>query len=102
MKNFKNPKLNQPAIDMQLSIDQSFEAMEPYLDILESENGILAKIMVSSLASANLMGIANAEDLEAGIQKASSITGIPTEIFQLHAKSTKAVFEGFIRGGEYD
>lgn len=99
MKNFKNPKLNQAAIDMQLSIDQSFEAMEPYLDILESENGILAKIMVSSIASANLMGIANADDLQVAIQKASSITGIPTENFQLYAKANNAMIEAFMQDG---
>lgn len=98
MKNFKNPNFNEANSDIQLSIDQSFEAMEPYLDILESENGILAKVMVSRLASANLMGIANTEDLEVAIQKASSITGIPTENFKLYAKSIIAINEGFIRG----
>ena len=95
MKNFKNPSLNKATSDMQLSIDQCFEAMKPYLDILESENGILAKNIVSLVALDNLMGVANAEEFEVAIQEASSVTGIPKESFQLYAKSTIAMFECF-------
>lgn len=102
MKNFKIPYLNQATPEMQLSIDQSFEAMEPYLDILESENGIIAKVMVSLVVSANLIGIANAEDLEVAIQKASLMTGIPTEKFIPYVKSLIAIKKTLFKGEEYD
>lgn len=102
MKNFKIPILNQTTPEIQLSIDQSFEAMEPYLDILESDDGIKAKIMVSSVVSANLIGLANAEDLEVAIQEAYLMTGIPTEKFIPYVNSLIVIKKTFIKGEEYD
>jgi len=88
-------KINQATLNMQLAVDRSFEAMEPYMNILESGTGMLAMAMVSGAASANASGAFSDMELEAAIQKASSMVNIPADIFRIYAKSTTAMMSCF-------
>ena len=93
-------KINQANLDLQLAMNRSFKAMEPYMNIVESEDGMLAMEMVSGAASANASGTYSDKELEAAIQKASSMTLIPAEAFRIYAKSTNAMISCYkLEGG---
>jgi hypothetical protein len=92
-------KINQANLDLQLAMNRSFKAMEPYTNILESENGMLAMAMVSGAATANASGAFSDMDLETIVQKASSETFIPAEVFRIYAKSTNAIISCYKLGG---
>lgn len=94
--------IDQAMLNSKLSMDRSFKAMEPYINILESENGMLAMAMVSAAASANASGAFSDMDLEAIVQKASSETFIPAEVFRIYAKSTTAMIACFKMEEAYD
>lgn len=82
------------------AMDRSFEAMEPYMNIIESDSGQMAMAMVSGAASANASGTFSDKELEAAIQKASSMTSIPAEVFRIYAKSTNAMIACYkLEGG---
>lgn len=91
--------IDQAFLDSKLSMDRSIKAMEPYTNILESENGMLAMAMVSGAATANASGAFSDMDLEAIVQKASSETFIPAEVFRIYAKSTNAMISCYKLGG---
>lgn len=77
------------------AMDRSYEAMRPYMHIIETDNGMLAMVIVSIATSAKVLGNANAKDLEAAIQKASSMTSIPAEVLNVYAQSSAAMIEAY-------
>ncbi len=92
--------IDQAFLDYKLSMDRSFEAMEPYTNIFESETGMLAMAMVAGSVLANESGAFSDMDLEAIVQKASSETFIPAEVFRIYAKSTNAMISCYkLEGG---
>jgi predicted transcriptional regulator len=76
-------------------MDQSYEAMKPYMNIFESETGVLALGLVSCVAIAVVEGAKNTNDLKSIIQLASLMTNIPIDVINVFAKSITAMIEDY-------
>ena len=98
MDKYHTPKYIQAGLDMQHSIDRSYELMEPYLDILESDVGLKAKFDVNFTAMSVALGIAKTKDLAQAIKQSSSVTGIPIEVFSAYAETVKLTIASSIKG----
>jgi hypothetical protein len=98
MNKYSTPKYNQAGLDLQHSIDRSFELMEPYLYILESDVGLKAEFDVNFTAMSVALGIANTKDLAHAISQSSSATGIPIEVFSAYAETVKLTIASSIKG----
>lgn len=69
-------------------------AMAPYMDKLETGEGIQAMLMVAGIAKFVAIGIESPAFLENTIQQAAEISGIPPEVWGAYAQVVQAMHEG--------
>jgi hypothetical protein len=70
----------------QRTAQQCKSMMEPHLDKMESENGMLAMVMVSGFAACVHAGTEPPEALTITIKMAAQMSGIPEVALEAHAR----------------
>ncbi len=70
-------------------------AMTPYLDQMESDDGMIGLVMVSGVAACIQSGTATPADLAVAISKAAEMSGIPVHVVKAQAKFYGAMFHAF-------
>lgn len=80
-----------PSAKFKRAMEHGRAAMEPYLDQMESESGMLAMLMVQFAA----LGKESPAELAHTIEQASILSGIPEDALKAHAHFTTAMLEGY-------
>lgn len=66
---------------------QQYQAiMEPHLDKMETESGMLAMLMVSGIAQLVACGLESQAALAYTVKQASILSGIPEDALEAHAR----------------
>lgn len=79
----------------QRAMQQQRSMMEQHLDKMESENGMLAMLMVSGIAQLVAHGQESQSALDATIKHASELSGIPQDALAAHARFTSEMVKCF-------
>jgi hypothetical protein len=69
------------------------EAMQPYMDILGTPDGIIPMMMLADVHRLCIRGMATPKGLAMAIKQASEMTGIPIGVLQLHIAFADALFD---------
>lgn len=71
---------------LQRAAEKARATAGPYLDRMESENGMLAMLMVSGIAQLAVRGLESQAALAATIKRESIKSGIPEDVLAAHAR----------------
>ncbi len=91
-----NQKIHQADEQFRRAAIVAEAAMTPYLDKMETDDGLLGLLMISGIAACVQSGTATPADLANAISKASEISGIPVSALEAQAKFNIAMIAGFM------
>ncbi len=91
-----NQKILQAEEKFRRAAIEAEAAMTPYLDQMESDDGLLGLAIISGIAACIQSGTATPADLANAVKKASDISGIPVSALEAQARLNIAMFAGFM------